>query len=97
MHITREEVERIAGLARLELTEGEKAAFGKQLDQILAYVQKLKTFQTEGVPATATVAGQTNVYRADEVRPSLPVEEATANAPDAQEQFFRVPRILQDS
>jgi aspartyl-tRNA(Asn)/glutamyl-tRNA(Gln) amidotransferase subunit C len=96
MHITGEEVERIAKLARLELTEGEKASFGKQLDQILAYVQKLKTFQTDGVAATATVAGQTNVSRADEVRPSLSVEEATANAPDVQDQYFRVPRILQD-
>ena len=97
MHITREEVERIARLARLELAEGEKAAFGKQLDQILTYVQKLKMFHTDGVAATTTVAGQTNVYRADEVRPSLSVEEATANAPDAQEHYFRVPRILQDS
>jgi aspartyl-tRNA(Asn)/glutamyl-tRNA(Gln) amidotransferase subunit C len=97
MHITREEVERIAKLARLELSEGDKAAFGKQLDQILAYVQKLKTFHTDGVAATATVAGQTNVSRADDVQPSLSVEEATANAPDVQDQYFRVPRILQDS
>ncbi|HEX2055155.1 MAG TPA: Asp-tRNA(Asn)/Glu-tRNA(Gln) amidotransferase subunit GatC [Nitrospiraceae bacterium] len=97
MHMTGEEVDRIAKLARLELTEGEKAAFGKQLDQILAYVQKLKTFQTDGVTATATVAGQTNVFRADVVQPSLSVEEATANAPDTQNQYFRVPRILQDS
>jgi aspartyl-tRNA(Asn)/glutamyl-tRNA(Gln) amidotransferase subunit C len=97
MHITREEVERIAKLARLELSEGEKVAFGRQLDQIVAYVQKLKTFRTDGVAATATVAGQSNVSRADDVQPSLSAEEATANAPDTQDQYFRVPRILQDS
>ena len=94
MHITREEVERIAKLARLELTEGEKAAFGKQLDQILSYVQKLQTLGTDGVAATSTVAGRTNVHRADDVQPSLSAEDATANAPDAQEHYFRVPRIL---
>ena len=94
MHITREEVERIAKLARLELTESEKAAFGKQLNQILSYVQKLQTLGTDGVASTSTAAEQTNVDRADDVQPSLSVEEATANAPDAQEHYFRVPRIL---
>lgn len=94
MHITREEVERIAKLARLELTEGEKAAFGQQLDQILSYVQKLQALGTDGVAATSMVTGQTNIDRADEVQPSLSPEEATANAPDAHEHYFRVPRIL---
>lgn len=96
MHLTREEIDRIAGLARLQLAEAEKEAFGKQLDQILDYVQKLKMYHTDGVAATATVAGQTNVCRADEVRPSLSVDEATANAPDAQGHYFCVPRIIQE-
>jgi aspartyl-tRNA(Asn)/glutamyl-tRNA(Gln) amidotransferase subunit C len=94
MHITQEEVERIAKLARLELTEGEKSAFGKQLDQILSYVQKLQSLGTDGVAATSMVAGQTNVDRADDLQPSLSAGAATANAPDAQEHYFRVPRIL---
>lgn len=96
MHITREDVDRIAGLARLELAEAEKEVFGKQLDQVLGYVQKLKMFHTEGVAATATVVKQVNVYRDDEARPSLSVEQAMANAPDAREQFFCVPRIIQE-
>jgi aspartyl-tRNA(Asn)/glutamyl-tRNA(Gln) amidotransferase subunit C len=96
MHITREEVDRIAGLARLELAETEKVAFGKQLDQVLGYVQKLKRFHTDGVAATATTVKQANVFRADEVRPSLSVEQAMANAPDAREQYFCVPRIIQE-
>lgn len=96
MHITREEVERIARLARLELAEGEKAAFGKQLDQILTYVQKLKMFHTDGVAETATVVKQANVFRADETRPSLSAEQAMANAPDVRDQYFCVPRIIQE-
>lgn len=95
MHITRQEVQRIAQLARLELTESEKDAFGKQLNQVLGYVQKLKTFHTDGVDAMTTVLEQTNVFRMDEVQPSLPVEQVMANAPESLEEFFCVPRIIQ--
>ena len=95
MHITRQEVQRIAQLARLELTESEKDAFGKQLNQVLGYVQKLKTFHTDGVDAMTTVLEQTNVFRTDEVQPSLPVEQVMANAPESLEEFFCVPRIIQ--
>jgi aspartyl-tRNA(Asn)/glutamyl-tRNA(Gln) amidotransferase subunit C len=97
MAITRAEVRRVAQLARLELVDSEQDAFGKQLDQILLYVQKLKTFDTEGVEATSTVLEQVNVFRPDEVRPSLSVDEALANAPVAQENYFQVPRIIQES
>ena len=72
-------------------------AFGKQLDQILLYVEKLKTFDTEGVEATSTVLEQVNVFRPDEVRPSLSVDEALANAPVTQENYFQVPQIIQES
>ena len=97
MAITRAEVLRVAQLARLELADSEQEAFGKQLDQILLYVQKLKTFDTEGVEATSTVLEQVNVFRPDEVRSSLPVDEALANAPVTQESYFQVPRIIQES
>lgn len=97
MHLTSEEIDRIAGLARLELTAAEKKAFGKQLDQVLGYVQKLKGFHTNGVAATATVMEQAELFRADEARPSLSVEDALANAPEVQEQYFSVPRIIQGS
>lgn len=97
MAITRTEVLRVAQLARLELADSEQEAFGKQLDQILLYVQKLKTFDTEGVEATSTVLEQVNVFRPDEVRPSLSVDEALANAPVTQESYFQVPQIIQES
>ncbi|NGZ95873.1 MAG: Asp-tRNA(Asn)/Glu-tRNA(Gln) amidotransferase GatCAB subunit C [Nitrospira sp. WS110] len=97
MEITKQEVERVAKLARLALNEAETEAFGQQLNQIVAYVQKLKTFSTEGVEPTATVLGQTNVFRPDETQTSLSPDQALANAPDAEEHCFRVPKIIQES
>ncbi len=96
MEITRQEVEKVAKLARLALTEAEIAAFGQQLNQIVAYVQKLNTFDTKGVEPTATVLGQVNVFREDRVEPSLSAAEAVANAPETEGQAFLVPKIIED-
>jgi aspartyl-tRNA(Asn)/glutamyl-tRNA(Gln) amidotransferase subunit C len=97
MAITGTEVRQVAQLARLKLADGEQDALGKQLDQILLYMQKLQTFDTEGVETTSTVLEQVNVFRPDDVRPSLSVDEALANAPVTQENHFQVPRIIQES
>ena len=97
MEITRQEVEKVAKLARLALTEAETTGFSQQLNQIVAYVQKLKTFPTEGVEPTSTVPGQANVFRPDQVQASLSAEQALRNAPDAEAQCFRVPKIIQES
>ncbi len=96
MQITKQEVEKVAKLARLELTEAEKDAFTKQLAEILTYVETLKQYDTEGVEPTATVLRQVNVFRDDDVRPSLPVERALANAPEHGDGFFVVPKILEE-
>ena len=96
MEITKQEVEKVARLARLELTEGEQAAFAKQLSQILTHVETLKQYDTVGVEPTATVLGQVNVFRPDMVRPSLSVEHAVANAPESVDGFFVVPKIIDD-
>ncbi len=95
MEITKADVEHVAKLARLEITETERDAFSKQLSAILTYVEKLKTLETSGVEPTATVLEQTNVFREDKARPSLPVEKALANAPESESGHFRVPRILE--
>jgi len=79
MEITKQEVEKVAKLARLELTDSEKAVFAKQLSQILTHVETLKQYDTIGVEPTATVLGQVNVFRPDITRPSLSVERAVAN------------------
>ena len=96
MEITKQEVEKVAKLARLELTESEQAAFAKQLSQILTHVETLKQYDTVGVVPTATVLGQFNVFRPDMVRPSLSVEQAVDNAPESIDGFFVVPKIIED-
>ena len=96
MRITKEEVEHVAKLARLEITEGERDAFSQQLSSILTYMEKLNSVNTDGVEPTATVLGQTNVFREDKVRPCLPVERALANAPESEAGHFRVPKIIED-
>jgi len=96
MNITKEEVEKVANLARLALTDGEKAAFARQLSQILTHVETLKQYDAKGVEPTATVPGQANVFRPDDVRPSLSIESAMANAPESVDGFFVVPKIIED-
>ena len=96
MDITQKEVEHVAKLARLELSEDEKGIFTRQLSAILTYMDQLKTLDTRGVEPTMTVLPTENVLRDDEVRPSLPQERALANAPEQADGFFRVPRILED-
>jgi len=96
MNITKHDVEHVAKLARLEITETEQAAFSKQLSAILTYVEKLKALDTAGVEPTATVLEQTNVFREDKARPSLSVEKALANAPEGDSGYFRVPKIIEE-
>jgi aspartyl-tRNA(Asn)/glutamyl-tRNA(Gln) amidotransferase subunit C len=95
MEITRQEVEKVAKLARLEVTSTEKDAFAKQLSQILTHVEKLRQYDTTGVEPTSTVFGQVNVFRDDVARPSLPVEKALANAPEREADGFCVPKIIE--
>lgn len=90
------DVERIAALAHLELTADEKQLFARQLAEILAYAEQVQAVDTTGVPATAHVHAGARTERDDEPRPSLPVAEAIANAPDANLDagLFRVPRVI---
>ena len=96
MEIGKEQVEHVARLARLEVSEDEKALFARQLSSILTHIDQLKELDTAGVEPTATVLPTDNVLREDEVRPSLTQEQALANAPDQADGFFRVPKILED-
>lgn len=94
MKITREEVEYVASLARLNLNEEELVRMTGQLDNILAYVAKLDELNTEGVVPTTHAFSITNAFRKDEVIASLPREEALANAPKENGEAFVVPRII---
>ncbi len=94
--ITLAEVEHVARLARLALSADEKDRMRSQLDAILGYVEQLRRVDTAGVEPTAHVLPLVNVMRDDEVRPSYPAGAMLANAPDAQDGQFRVPRILEE-
>lgn len=96
MKISKTEVEHVARLARLDIAENEKDSFSEQLSQILKFMDQLGAVDTQGIPETATVLDQTNVFRDDVPRACLPVEAATTNAPQTEEGFFIVPKILND-
>jgi aspartyl-tRNA(Asn)/glutamyl-tRNA(Gln) amidotransferase subunit C len=95
VEITKQEVEKVAKLARLAISSSEREAFARQLSQILTHVEKLNQYDTAGVEPTTTVLGQVNVFRDDDVRPSLPVDLALANAPEREADGFRVPKIIE--
>jgi aspartyl-tRNA(Asn)/glutamyl-tRNA(Gln) amidotransferase subunit C len=94
--ITLAEVEHVARLARLDLSETEKERMRSQLDTILSYIDKLRRLDTEEIEPTSHAIPITNVMREDEVRPSFPVEEMLANAPERDSDFFRVPKIIEE-
>jgi aspartyl-tRNA(Asn)/glutamyl-tRNA(Gln) amidotransferase subunit C len=96
MKVTLQDVEKVAKLARLEVSAAEKDAFAKQLSQILTHVETLNKYDTTGIEPTATVLGQANVFRDDVVRPSLSVEQALANAPEREADGFAVPKIIEE-
>jgi aspartyl-tRNA(Asn)/glutamyl-tRNA(Gln) amidotransferase subunit C len=94
--ISREEVEHVARLARLALSDTEKDRMGAELSAILTYIDKLKALETEDVEPTSHAVPLVNVMRDDETRPCLTREDMLANAPDRVGDLFRVPRIIED-
>ena len=95
MKISKQEVEHVAKLARLELAEQEKDRLTDQLSNILTYVEKLNELDTKGVEATAHVLDIKNVMRDDVGAPSLPQERALANAPEKAAGHYKVPKIIE--
>jgi aspartyl-tRNA(Asn)/glutamyl-tRNA(Gln) amidotransferase subunit C len=94
--ITRDEVAHLARLARLALTEEELDHYAAQLDVILQSVARVSEVATPDVPPTSHPVPLTNVFRADAVTPGLTPAEALAGAPAAEDDRFRVPRILDE-
>jgi len=94
MQLTMEQVEHIAELARLALTDAEKTRYQEQLSAILEYAGRLQAVDTSAIPPTATVLPLRNVLRADEARDSLPRDEVLSNAPQTESDCFRVQAIL---
>lgn len=94
--ISEEEVRHVADLAKLALSDQELQRLGHELNRILEYFQQLQQLATEQVASTSHAIAMENVYRSDEVTGSLDVEEAVSNAPDRADEFFRVPRIIEE-
>jgi aspartyl-tRNA(Asn)/glutamyl-tRNA(Gln) amidotransferase subunit C len=95
MSITREEVEHVAYLARLGLTDEEKGRLAEQLSNILDAMRAIDRLDTSAIPPTAQVIPLRNVMRADEVRPSSDREAILENAPRREGDFFLVPPVLE--
>jgi aspartyl-tRNA(Asn)/glutamyl-tRNA(Gln) amidotransferase subunit C len=91
------DVDHVARLARLALTAEEKERFGRQLAVILEHAAKVGEVAAEDIPPTSHPVPRANVYRPDEIRPGLSHEEALANAPEAEDGRFRVPKIVEEA
>ncbi len=95
MKITHSDVENVALLSRLEISEAEIGMYTKHFNAFLEYADVLQKIDTEGVKVTAHVLPLHNVFRKDEVRPTLNREAALANAPQKEDGYFKVPKIVE--
>ena len=93
--ITLEQVRHVARLARLELSNSEEERLRSDMDEMLAYVDKLNELDTTGVPPTAQVGEAGTPMRDDDVTNAPDVEEMLANAPSRERDYFKVPKIIE--
>ncbi len=89
------DIDHVALLARLKLTDMEKEIFSEQVVNIIRYIDKLNELDTSGIEPTAHVLPMKNIFREDRVRPSLPRDSALQNAPERDGGFYRVPKIIE--
>jgi aspartyl-tRNA(Asn)/glutamyl-tRNA(Gln) amidotransferase subunit C len=94
--ISIQEVDHVARLARLDLSAADRERMRSELDGILTYIDKLRALDTRDVEPTSHAVPVTNVMRDDVERPSLPVADMLANAPDPHREMFRVPKIIEE-
>jgi aspartyl-tRNA(Asn)/glutamyl-tRNA(Gln) amidotransferase subunit C len=94
MKLSKEEVLKIANLARLELSEAEVGKYGDQLSAILEYVEMLNKLDVSNIEPTAHAVMVPTPFRADEVVNDTTREKSLANAPDREDTFFKVPKVL---
>ena len=94
MKISSNEVEYVAHLARLEISDAEKNKFTSQLNDILLYIDKLNELHTTGVEPMSHAMSVTNAFREDNVADSIGTQQTLGNAPDARGEFFRVPKVI---
>ncbi|MEI6597066.1 MAG: Asp-tRNA(Asn)/Glu-tRNA(Gln) amidotransferase subunit GatC [bacterium] len=97
MQLSKDEIQHIAKLARLELTEAELKKYGGQLSAVLNYIDQLKEVNVKGVEPTAQVTGLENVLRSDEIKnwDEKEIETALKDAPEREDRFIKVKRIIE--
>jgi aspartyl-tRNA(Asn)/glutamyl-tRNA(Gln) amidotransferase subunit C len=97
MNITKKDVEHVARLARLALSEEEKERYTAQLESILTYIEKLNQLDTKNVPPTTHVLSLSNVWREDQAEPNRlgPSEDILKNAPESEGPYFKVKKIIE--
>lgn len=94
MEVTDQLVENLADLSRLKFSDKEKAEIRQDLQKMISFVEKLNEVDTSGVEPLLHMSEVTNVYREDEMQGSMPREEALANAPVADANYFKVPKVI---
>ena len=95
MPVTRDDVRHVARLARLDFSAEDEARMAEELSQILGHVDKLDELDTSGVPPMSHVLDVTNVFRADEIEERIDRGQALEPAPDADEEHFLVPQVIE--
>lgn len=95
MKVSEQDIKTVASLSRLKIRPEETAEVTEQLDKFLTYVENLKAIDTTNIEPTTYALPMQNVFRADEVKPSLERELALSNAPLAEDGYFKVPRVLE--
>lgn len=93
--ISEDDVEHAANLARIEITEEEKAKFAKDLSEIIDYVAELEKAPTENIEAINQISNLENIARPDEIAPSLSNEKVFQNAPEKEENFIKVKKVFE--
>lgn len=96
MAITKNDVEKIAALAKLKFSDKELEDFTPQMNEILSYMAKLNELDTEKVEPLSHPVEQKNIFREDKSKPSISTEEALKNSPDKNETHFKVPKVIGD-
>ena len=97
MKITEQDINTVASLSRLRIRDEERTEVTAQLDKFLTYVENLQAIDTTDIEPTTYALPMQNVFRADKVKPSLERELALSNAPLAEDGYFKVPRVLEES
>lgn len=95
MAVSRDDVRHVAELARLDFSEEEEAQMAEELSQILDYFDKLNELDTSGIPPMSHVLDVTNVFRPDDVESRIDREQALEPAPQADDEYFRVPKVIE--